>query len=347
MPFLPLMTGVTPVVRQAELETETGAASLHFKDDSRGAPPYGGNKPRKLEWLLGDAQARGFREVIAIGADGSNYCLSTAIHGTRAGFRVTLVTMPQPPIDEVRANLLTGVATGAIYVPTGSDAALLAEVTRRVAAGAMRGDKPYATWFGGSSPLGAVGFVDAALELMDQTRAGILPRPDVVFVPCGSVGSQAGLEVGLRLDEALHGGRRSQVVGVRVTPKIMSNANLVALTGNRCAALLRERDQAVPRVRLQVSELTVRTDSLGPGYGLSTPASEAARERLASLGVELDPTYSSKAMAALLGAGEAGDLEGKNVVFWNTFNACDLSALPKGTPDQLPRVLRERAFPGA
>jgi len=341
---VPLLAGPTPVRRLEPLESSVDCASLWMKDDGRSATPYGGNKPRKLEWLLGDARARGFEEVIAVGADGSNYCLATAIHGTRAGFAVTLVTMPQPPIDEVRTNLRVGVATGATYVACGGDAALMAEVARRVAAGALRGRRPYATWFGGSSPLGAVGFVEAAFELMEQVAAGDLPRPDVIFVPTGSVGSHAGLEVGLRLHAATtdDAGPIPAVLGVRVTPAIMGNARVVAWTANRCAGVLRAADPGLPRIRVRADEIVVRDGFFGDGYGFATPAGEAARARLSELDVPLDPTYSAKTMAALLAAGEAGELARRHVLFWDTFNARPLDALPTGALADLPAPLRRR-----
>jgi D-cysteine desulfhydrase len=337
LPIVPLLTGPTPVRRLEEVEAELGAASLWVKDDGRSAPPYGGNKPRKLEWLLGDARARGFSEFIAIGADGSNYCVAAAVHGANAGFDVTLMTMPQPPIEEVRDNLRTGAGAGATYLPASGDASLVSGLAGRVAAGALRGRRPYATWFGGSSPLGAVGFVEAGLEMLDQVAAGALPSPDVIFVPTGSVGSHAGLEVALRL----HGRDRPQVIGVRVTPKIMGNPRVVAWTANRCAALLRRRDPSVPDVHVSADELTVRNGFFGEGYGLGTPEGDAAIDRFRTT-LPLDPTYSGKTMAAVLAAGATGELKGKNVLFWNTFNSCPLDALRQGSLDDLPDPLRTR-----
>jgi len=344
LPIVPLLTGPTPVRRLAPLEDELGVAELWIKDDGRCAPPYGGNKPRKLEWLLGDARARGFERVVAIGGDGSNYCLATAIHGTRAGFDVTLITMPQPPIEEVRRNLRAGVATGAEYVPTGSDAALVTTLARRVVSGSLRGRRPYATWFGGSSPLGAVGFVEAALELMDQVAAGELPRPDVVFLPTGSVGSHAGLELGLRLHAATTDDPEPppSVVGVRVTPEVLGNPRLVAWTANRCMSVLRAADPGLPRLRIAPKDVTVREGFFGEAYGVGTRAGMEAMERLGPLGVGLDPTYSAKTMAALLAAGEAGELRGRRALFWVTFNACPLDDLPAGDLADLPESLRRR-----
>ena len=89
----------------------------------------------------------------------------------------------------------------------------------------------------------------------------------------------------------------------------------------------------------------MREGFFGEGYGLGTPAGEDAVRRLGDLGYGLDPTYSAKTMAALLAAGEAGELKGREVVFWSTFNGCDLDALPVGAPEDLPTRLRERAFP--
>ena len=334
LPIVPLLDGPSPVHRMPTLEEETGAAGFFIKDDGRASPPYGGNKPRKLEWLLGDARARGFEEVLAIGADGSNYCLAAAVHGTRAGFAVTLVTMPQPPSPGVRRNLLAGAATGAEYLPAGGDLALLVRATARVVAGALRGRRPYATWFGGSSPLGSIGFVEAALELVEQIEAGALPTPDVVFVPTGSVGSHAGLLAGMHL-----AGLRTRVVGVRVTPKIMGNARLVAATANGALHLLRKNGLDIPG-RIHRADVIVREGFFGSGYGHPTPEGDSAIARARDLGISLDPTYSAKTFAAALTA----DTAGRNVLFWNTHNAFPVDELPSGAPSDLPAVIRRRTL---
>jgi len=337
LPVHPLLDGPTPVRRLDDLEAVTGADAFFVKDDGRSAAPYGGNKPRKLEWLLGDAKARGSREVIAIGADGSNYCLATAVHGTRAGFDVTLVVAPQPATEGVRRTLRAGLGTGATYVASNNEGLLLLKLAVRVAQGAIRGRPPYPTWFGGSSPRGTLGFVEAALELVEQVDAGELPRPDVVVVPTGSTGSHAGLLVGF----GLAGWDDVRVVGVRVTPAMMGNAKVVAQTAARATKLLRSHERDIPRGGVRAGDVEVREGFFGPGYGVVTPEATAAMERLAALGIPLDPTYSGKTMAAALAD---PSLRGKRVVFWNTHNAFPVDDLPQGQPERLPVMLRRRAF---
>lgn len=332
LPRVPLLAGPTPVRRVTELEAEIGAAGLWLKDDGRSAPPYGGNKPRKLEWLLGAARAAGRTRVLSIGADGSNYCLATAIHGTRAGFTVELLVSPQPPTDGVRRNIELALGAGATYAAAGGDAGLLWRWGRR----ALFDGSTQATWFGGSSPLGTVGFVDAALELAEQVASGELPPPDVIVLPTGSVGSHAGLVLGLRL-----AGLPIDVVGVRVTPKILGNAAMVAAVANRTSALLHRADPTIPRIVVKSSEIRVHDGFFGEGYGVLTPASAAAMERAQAIGLTLDPTYSSKAFAAAL---TEPTLAGRTVLFWNTYNACSLDDLPRGDPATLPAALRRRAF---
>src|SRR5439155_6166400 len=130
------------------------------------------------------------------------------------------------------------------------------------------GRRPYLIPPGGTSPLACLGHVNAALELREQIDAGLLPPPDFIFVPLGSLGTAAGLTVGCAL-----AGLTARVVGVVVFHPLYCTARRWALLARRTAALMRAHDPSVPELAISSSRLTVLRDALGKGYGHFTQAS--------------------------------------------------------------------------
>ena len=186
-------------------------ATLLVKRDDLSGRPYGGNKVRKLEFLLGDAMARDARGVITFGVAGSNHALATSIYAAACGLESYSMLTRQSNAAYVRRNLLTGLHAGARLLPFDSEEDATAEA-RRLAAGAGDDGGPLLIIRGGGSePLGCLGFVNAGLELAEQVRQLSLPEPDCVYLPLGTVGTAAGLLTGMRL-----AGLDTRMVAVRV-----------------------------------------------------------------------------------------------------------------------------------
>jgi D-cysteine desulfhydrase len=277
---------------------------LWVKDDGAFGTLWGGNKIRKLEWTLADAQRRGRRTLVTPGALGTNHGLATALYGRDQGFDVTLALVDQPLDDHVRAQLARIEATGARILRTHT-------AQRTVAAAPVilaRARRPYYLPVGGSSPLGCVGYVDAAAELADQVAAGELPEPSHVVVAIGSGGTAAGLVAGLPL-----AGLRTRVIGVAVYGKRTPSARRIGRLARRTLARLGHRAAPLAPFRL-------RTEWLGDGYGHRTAEAEAAtrlaRERE---GLELDPVYTSKTVAAVMDLLDRGELGSGPVLYWHTY----------------------------
>ncbi|MGZ3407456.1 MAG: 1-aminocyclopropane-1-carboxylate deaminase/D-cysteine desulfhydrase [Polyangia bacterium] len=333
VPWMALGRFPTPVARVEGLVP--GPVELWVKRDDESGVAYGGNKVCKLEFLLAEARARGARRLVTLGAIGSHHVLATAIYGRQAGFAVDAVVFPQPLTAHVREQMLADVAAGATLHPTSGYLGVPLAVWR----GRRASD---AAWIpsGGSSPIGSLGYVSAGLELLEQSARGELPRPDVVYVALGSCGTAAGLLVGLagapslpRLD--------ARLVGVRVVDRLVSNARVTRALAARTAALLAARgehwfDQFTP------PPFTVEHRFFGGGYGRATAASDDAVARAAAAGLLLEPTYTGKAMAALLADAASGALDGKRVLFLNTYSSVDLTSLLAGGPGVggLPRALQ-------
>lgn len=326
LPRVLLVDAPTPVAPLGRLGAARGIPRLWIKRDDRTSTVYGGNKPRKLELLLGAARARGHRAVLTFGGIGTHHGLATAACARAVGMRTVLVLIPQPVTPHVRHCLLTDHALGAeLHLASG-----IPDVVRRglglLARGRWRGEPLAIIPTGGSSALGTLGYVDAALELAEQIAAGNLPEPDAIFVPLGSGGTVAGLVLGLRL-----AGLRTRVVGVLVTDILPpSPRRLRALA--RAAARRLAPDVAMPPLALD--DFEIDRDFVGPAYGAPTEAAEAARALAADLeDVALETTYTGKCLAALLARAGTDRWRGRTLLFWNTFSSVDPAATLGPLPD--------------
>ena len=296
-----------PRVRFCDLPTPVRALpalgdGLWMKDDSRTAKLWGGNKPRKLEFVIGDALERGKSTILTFGALATNHGLATALYARENGLRCVLCLVDQPVDDHVRAQLERIEASGATVYRT--------RTVRRTALMLpwilARHRFPYVLPTGGSSPVGALGFVAAAQELAGQVRAGELPEPAEVWSALGSGGTAAGLLVGLRM-----AGLRTQVRAVHVNDQIrLSEATILRLarrTARRAGAEVDLRDG-----------VRVVHGYLGGGYGHRTPEGARATERAQEAeGLKLDPVYTAKTMAAVLDRVPSRD---GPLLYWHTYN---------------------------
>jgi D-cysteine desulfhydrase len=326
----------TPVERLARLGAEVGHPDMWVKRDDRSAILYGGNKPRKLEFLLGDALARGRHAVLTTGGTGTNHGLATSIFARHVGLRSILVLLDQPLTEHVRRSLLLDFAAGAELYYAKSVAGVAARAARALAAGTLHGSRPYLIATGGTSAVGNLGYVDAAFELAEQIRAGELPEPATVYVAAGTAGTAAGLSLGFAL-----AGLRSRVVAVSVSDLMPPTSGKIAGLARRCLRHLRSLDEAVPAISIEPDRVRVEEGFVGPGYG--SPTAEGKRVIALirdSEGLGLETTYTGKCLAALLGDIERGALRNEPVLFWNTYSSVD----PAGHLGPLPDF---RALPAA
>ncbi|HEU5210960.1 MAG TPA: pyridoxal-phosphate dependent enzyme [Longimicrobiales bacterium] len=300
-----------------------GGREVMLKRDDLAARPYGGNKVRKLEFLLARARAEGATRIVTAGATGSHHALATTIYGRRLGFDVTTLLFPQHRTDHVRDVLLC-------IADTGADLRFLSRM-EMVPYGMWRarralGDQTYLVPPGGSDATGTLGYVAAALELDEQIGAG--PEPDAIYVAAGTLGTVAGIALGLAL-----AGRTIPVRGVRITSRLVTNRRMLRRLLQGAAALLERAGVDVGDAPMR-AEAAVRIldDQVGAGYGHETEAGVAATRRFADLGITLDPTYTAKAAAAVLSASDSRPL------FWHTLSA---TMPPVGAMPALPAAFAQ------
>ena len=288
LPHVALGEGPTPV---RELRDD-----LWVKDESGYGTLWGGNKVRKLEFVLPDAKRRGKRTILTFGALATNHGLATALYAREQGLHCALALVDQPLDDHVRAQVERLRQSGATLHFTHTKARTVAAAPWLL----LRHRLPYVLPAGGSSPAGALGYVEGALELASQVREGLLPEPSHVVCAVGSGGTAAGLLLGLRM-----AGLSTKVLGVVVNDTLRLDAPTLMRLARKAARLLRRRGATgVPDP--DPSSLVVTRDFLGRGYGHPTPESEAALERAGDLG--LDPVYTAKAMAGALAFEGSGPL---------------------------------------
>lgn len=334
LPVLPLATLPTPV-SEHRLATGRSRRAIWVKHDELSGPLYGGNKVRKLEYLLRRARDRGATRIATYGAAGSNHALATALYATRAGFDCTCLLSHQPVQRGIAQKLLAHLQNGTEIVRFGGTRPRRVAIQR----GCLQGRNVDVLPMGGSNWVGTLGFVNAALELAAQCAAGDAEVPAQVYVATGTLGTAAGLALGFALANL-----DVDVLAVRVTDPRIANPGALRRLLDKTATLMRRRDAAVPPDLAARARIVLRDDFYGPGYGLGDSVTESAIAFAAdNLGLALDATYAGKAMAALrhdLANGIA-----TRPLFWNTCNAVPL-AVPRDTlqdRDQLPEEF-ERYF---
>ncbi len=302
----------TPLEPLKRLSEYLGGPQLIMKRDDCTGLAGGGNKTRKLEFLIADALAQGADTVITTGGLQSNHARQTAAAAAKIGLKCELV-LPRivarhDRLYESNGNILLDRLLGATVhvVEDRDDAQQRIEHLTEVAS--ARGGKAYYIPTGGSTPMGALGYVDAMLECLNQAaNAGLAPTHHIVVT--GSGGTHAGLLVGL-----MHANSPQRICGFSVAHTAeQSKSTVRSLAGETAELLGLTRD-------VEDRQIWVDDEFIGPGYGEPTEAMLEAVTLTARLeGILLDPVYTGKAMAGLIASIRRGQFEPTDqIVFWHT-----------------------------
>ena len=328
----------TPVDPPGAFARRLDLPRLYIKREDRSHAVCGGNKVRGLEFLLGEATAQSAKTILTFGAAGSHHLAKTAWHARQMGMDMVAIVVPQENANYVRQNILCAASAGTRYI-----AALYATLIPKLAIEYVR-----LRWSkearglcyipaGGTSSSSILGHVSAALELKEQIRAGVMPEPDYLYVPMGSLGTAAGVMLGLKLANL-----RTCVVGVVVSYRWYCTAGRCARMARRCLSLMRRLGADVPDVSLGAKDIELIGTSLGEGYARFTPpAVELARRLHEDDGLGLDGTYSSKALHGMCEFIRARGLERGVHLFWNTYAPSPQVEMNGALIGRLPAALRE------
>ena len=312
----------TPLEPMENLSRVLGGPRLWIKRDDCTGLSTGGNKTRKLEFLMAEALARKADVVITQGATQSNHARQTAAAAAKLGMRCHILledrTGSTDPNYTDNGNVLLDHVHGAAVERRPGGSNMQAEMEAVAARLTDAGQRPYVIPGGGSNPLGAIGYVNAALELVNQSAERGL-RIDHLLHATGSAGTQAGLVVGL---QALNSPIRLLGIGVRAPRE--KQESMVHDLGQRTWDFLGLRGE-LPR-----EAVAANCDYVGGGYGVPTPGMVEAVNLLARTeGLLLDPVYSGKGMAGLIDLIRKGRFKkDDNVVFLHTGGSVALFGYP-------------------
>ncbi len=304
--------GRTPLERLTRFSQAIGGPNIYIKRDDLLGLTGGGNKTRKLEFLVADALAQGADTLITCGGVQSNHCRLTLAAAVKEGLKCRLV------LSEIVPGSYNPEANGNVFlyhllnvdkvkvVPWGTD--LMAELQSAAAQAVNEGCKPYIIPMGGSNHLGTLGYIACAEEIMAQTfETGV--NIDHIVLPGGSAGTHSGLLLGLYGNNC-----RIPVTGISVL-------NPKAVLENRISELVQQTAAYMKiNVKIPQEEIVCVDKYIGPGYTLPTMEMVEAVKLLASTeGILLDPTYTGKAMAGLIGLAKQGYFKkDDNVLFLHT-----------------------------
>ena len=307
----------TPLIALSRLSKALDGPTIFMKRDDNTGLALGGNKTRKLEFIMGDALAQGADCVITAGAAQSNHCRQTAAAAASLGLDCHLVLGGEEP-EQTCGNILLDKFFGSHIHWAGANRKG-EDIPKIVEQLTKQGKKPYVIPYGGSNELGALAFVEAFKELESQRESMDVLFTHIVFAS-SSGATQAGLMLGKKILNS-----PAQIVGINIdkgeTDKVLFDQYTVALA-NSTASLIGADHQ------FSETDLTLNSDYVGEGYGVvGTLENEAIAMTAQTEGILLDPVYTGRAMGGLIDMIRSGKIKKTDrVLFWHTGGAPALFA---------------------
>lgn len=313
---IPFANLPTPV-REVRYCNRTASQNVWIKDDSLTGELYGGNKIRKLEYLLQPVLDKRRGRVATFGAVGSHHALATALYARKLGLGCTVFLSHQTRVPSIPATLNTHLRIGTEIVRYGG--------TYRDRVGTLRrhlwGRNAWVIPAGGSSWLGTLGFIDAGLELAHQISSKQLSMPDRIYIATGTMSTAAGLALGLALAELT-----IDVHAVRVSHTSIANRAVLARLIRKTAAILYDLDDSFPADIAMHTRVILRNEYFGAGYAHSNALVDAAIATASDqFDIALESTYTGKAIAAMLCDLDMLSGQRARYLFWNTCHSLPLT----------------------
>ena len=312
------------------LNLEAGSFKIAVKHDEATSDVYGGNKVRKLEFLLRRALDRGAQRVATFGAVGSNHALATSIHAANAGLECTCFLGHQKHTPKIPFTLNMHRHVGTEIVPYGRGSEPV-PLYRRY----LQGRRTWVIPLGGTCWLGSVGFVNAGLELAQQIEDGVIPSPERIYIAAGTTGSVAGLVAGLAA-----AGIDTEVHAVQVADNPFASEEKLHRLIAKTTLMLRRHDPTFAAGSRE-QHLTWRDEFLAGGYAKVDAATLNATDiAQAQLNLPLETTYTGKAFAGMLHDLQSPDYDGGLYLYWHTANAAPLPVTSE-RPEDLGNIPEE------
>jgi len=358
VPWFPILTNTpTNIDRLTKLENylDYNEGELYIKRDDKDHHIYGGNKLRKFEFIFGNVIKKKKKGIVTVGGIGTNHGAACAIicKNLQPPIECKLYLFPQPVTWHVQRSLLLFDYFGLkLHLSSGDVSAFIRAILFR-----FFHPKFYFMFPGGSplfgfgTSLGTLGFINAVLELKEQIDNGIIPEPDIIFVPGGSTGTSAGLIAGCKLF-----GLKTRVHVVAVYADFLANPSAVKRNANKAIKFLRKCDKTIPKIRITEEDFELIKGYLGSGYGIKTVSSQDAVDLLYDLEgkdkrFKFETTYTGKTLAGMLDFLKKEENKHKKVLFWNTYNSNELVSFIKergidydNLPKEFHQFFKQRSF---
>jgi len=317
----------TPLQKLENLSNKYGVNLYMKRDDFSGMSLFGGNKVRKLEYLMGDALAKGCDTVFTYGATQSNHAMQTATVARKCGMKPILYlgALVKPKPEDVRANLLLDAIVGAevhiVDAPDGNLANANARsfelAKKHIEQLEKQGHKCYDIPPGGASTLGTCGFAEGFIEIIEQMNA-LGKHADYIFTATGTGGTLAGLVAGKK-----YIGSDTKIIAIRVSDKPDTYKQYICDLANQCLDLIGYDGEKV-----NLNDFEIDPNYYAPGYEMPNEMANASIKELARVeGLFADAVYSGKSLSGMIDYIKTGKVEkGSNIVFLHTGGATALFA---------------------
>ncbi|MHA1202764.1 MAG: 1-aminocyclopropane-1-carboxylate deaminase/D-cysteine desulfhydrase [Candidatus Heimdallarchaeaceae archaeon] len=317
IPWISVIDSPTPIHKMEQI-SKTLKKDIWVKRDDLTHTIYGGNKPRKYEFVFADILKKGKKIIVTLGSIGTNHGLATAVTARDFGLSTHLFVLEQPISEGVRENLLCHHFFGAkLHLMRNPFHRKLAMKIKL-----MLDKSSYFVTLGASSPLGTLGFVNAAFELKEQIEEKLIPEPDKLFVTAGSLATCAGLVLGLEIAQV-----KTKVVGIGVTDPVRSSKQNTLELAIKALEIMRNKDDSIPDVSEKMeNRLIIDHSYFGGKYGASTKEALEAIDIAKKDELKLEYTYTGKTLGGLIDYCKKNKVTKDEVVlFWNSKSSADMT----------------------
>ena len=320
LPHINIINSPTPVEKMVKSSEKLEGMNIWIKRDDLTFPKYGGNKPRKYEFVIPYIQNLKKKRILTVGGLGTNHGLAMTIIARDFGIKTSLYLSNQPLTKHVRENLLCDYYYGAELIYTkdhnGKGYLLLKDL--------ISDWSSFYLCTGASNSVGTIGFINAGLELAEQIKKGDIPEPDKLFVAVGSMGMVIGLFIGLELARL-----KTKIIGVSVIGEKFNSVKKLKNLTRKTLKRLRKIDDSIPDVSNRLFErFSMNKSFFGGGYGRITYEGLEAIEIAKNDGIKLDPVYTGKTFSALVDyCRKNPNAKNETILYWHSKSSVDLSSI--------------------
>lgn len=333
LPHVQLGQWPTPVARLQNLGKYLNL-NLFIKREDFCSEKFSGNKVRKLEFLFADIIKKNNKTVICYGGVASNNVTATSVYAHQLGLDCIALLMHQPIVENLKRNLALDTYYGCKFFLCPAGRELTAPELQSFLREHHLDEDPYVIPMGSSNKIGIIGWVNAVFELKQQISQGLIPEPDYIYVSFGSMGTVAGIALGIKA-----AGLKTKVKPIQVTdPQKYTPEKLCAMI-TQTNDYLHDLDASFPQFLWDSKDFDINTAFFGGEFGRATPEGDAAQKLMRALeNIILDQSYTAKVMAGLFHDVQSGKLKPTDtILYWHTYcsdeftdivNQVDINQLP-------------------